>query len=100
MFHNFIQFLLPDSRIDSMAGFHHPGDPYYPNQGNEGWIVDDPEEEPMEDEEEEDSDSSASEPEVINPSAVRPPSVQPPFRMGFHGTNPIWGSHIHHWSQQ
>ena len=27
-----------------MAGFHLPGDPYYPNQGNGGWIEEDPEE--------------------------------------------------------
>ena len=29
-----------------MAGFHHPGDPYFPNQGNNGWLEE--EEEPEE----------------------------------------------------
>ena len=33
------------TRADSMAGFHHPGDPYFPNQGNNGWLE---EEEPEE----------------------------------------------------
>ena len=32
------------SRTDAMAGFHLPGDPYFPNQGNGGWIEEDPEE--------------------------------------------------------
>ena len=51
----------PYSRTGAMAGFHFLGDPYFPNQGNTGWIVEDPEEnseeepmegeEPMEDEE-------------------------------------------------
>ena len=36
-----------------MAGFHIPGDPYYPNQGNSGWLEEDPEEDPEEVEEEE-----------------------------------------------
>ena len=38
-----------------MARFHLSGDPYFPNQGNAGWIVEEPEEnsdeEPMEDKE-------------------------------------------------
>ena len=33
------------TRADSMTGFHHPGDPYFPNQGNNGWLE---EEEPEE----------------------------------------------------
>ena len=33
---------------DSMAGFHHPGDPYFPNQGNNGWLEEEPEEDPEE----------------------------------------------------
>lgn len=61
-----------------MAGFHIQGDPYYPNQGNGGWLEGDPEEdpagveeeeEPMEEEEEE-ADGTDSEPEVINPPVV------------------------------
>ncbi|KAL7613576.1 hypothetical protein Lser_V15G05434 [Lactuca serriola] len=67
----------------AMAGFHLSGDPYFPNQGNAGCIVEEPEEdsedEPMEDEEpmeeeesidgeeDEDSDGTDSEPEVYNP---------------------------------
>ena len=46
-----------------MAGFHLPGDPYFPKQGNGGWIEPEPEEEPEEglaepvvDSEEEESD--------------------------------------------
>ena len=31
-----------------MAGFHMLGDPYFPNQGNGGWIEEDPEEDPEE----------------------------------------------------
>ena len=34
----------PFSRVDNMAGFHPHGDPYFPNQGNEGWLDADPEE--------------------------------------------------------
>ena len=26
-----------------MAGFHLPGDPYFPNQGDDGWIEPEPE---------------------------------------------------------
>ncbi|XP_023763262.1 uncharacterized protein LOC111911747 [Lactuca sativa] len=38
-----------------MAGFHHPGESYFPNQGNNGWLEEsdeDPEEEPKEEPEE------------------------------------------------
>ena len=80
-----------------MAGFHHPNDPYYPNQGNGGWIEEDPEEdeEPIELDEGDDSGTD-SEPEVINP-----PAPQPPVHVrNFQGPTPVWGSHLHHWSQQ
>ena len=39
-----------------MAGFHHNGDPYFPNQGNNGWLEEseeEPEEVPKEEPEEE-----------------------------------------------
>ncbi|KAL7608232.1 hypothetical protein Lser_V15G12309 [Lactuca serriola] len=97
-----------------MAGFHIPGDPYYPNQGNGGWIEKDTEEfevevgeeyevdeeveeeeEPIE-EEEEVTDGTDSEPEVINPPAPRSPEV----RMGYQPPIPIWGSHLYYWSRQ
>mgnify|MGYP001550376926 CR=1 FL=1 len=36
-------FLYPFSCIDIMAGFHIPGDPYFPNEGNDGWFREEPE---------------------------------------------------------
>ena len=33
----------PFSLVDNMAGFHLPGDPYFPNQGNGGWLDAEPE---------------------------------------------------------
>ena len=80
-----------------MAGFHHPNDPYYPNQGNGGWIEADSEEdeEPINVEAGDDSGTD-SEPEIINP-----PVLQPPVHVrNFQGPTPVWGSHLHHWSQQ
>ena len=80
---------VPISRIDAMVSFHLPGDPYYPNQGNGGWIEDD-QEEIMEKEEEfkegmqEDSDSD---PEDNNLPLVAP--IQNPNpRLGFQGSTP------------
>ena len=83
-----------------MAGFHLPGDPYFPDQRNGGWLGADPEEdnsvvleeedfeesfkEENEDEMQEDSDS---EPEVYNPPQV----VQNPNpRQDFQGPTPLW----------
>ncbi|XP_052621764.1 uncharacterized protein LOC128127340 [Lactuca sativa] len=104
-----------------MAGFHLPGDPYFPNQRNVGWIVENPEEdseeepmeddEPMEDEEpmeeeesvdgeeeeeeeEEDSDGTDSEPEVYNPH----PAHVPPQH--YQGPMPQWAETIHSWSRE
>ena len=45
-----------------MAGHHLPGDPYFPNHGNQGWIVEDPEEDPEEDSDEEPFEDSDEEP--------------------------------------
>ena len=80
-----------------MAGFHPPGDPYYPNQGNGGWVEEDPEEdeEPIELDEGDDSGTD-SKPEVINPPAAQPPAI----RRNFQGPTPVWASHLHHWSEQ
>ena len=36
------------SRTHIMAQFHMPGDPYFPNQGNGGWIEEDLGEDPEE----------------------------------------------------
>ena len=47
---------------DSMAGFHHPGDPYFPSQGNNGWL-EESEEEPEEDPEEESEEEPEEDPE-------------------------------------
>ena len=47
------------SCVVRMDGFHHPGDPYFPNQGNNGWLEEsdeEPEEEPEEDPEEEEEE--------------------------------------------
>ncbi|XP_052625817.1 uncharacterized protein LOC128132863 [Lactuca sativa] len=47
-----------------MAGFHHPGDPYFPNQGNNGWLEEseeEPEEDPEEESEEEPEEESEGE---------------------------------------
>ena len=94
-----------------MAGFHHPRDPYFPNQGNGGWL--EPEEEPEEESEEEpgeepeeepigvpvepvansdegeddesDADDSDAESKVINPPYI---ARVPPYRMGPNGSTP------------
>ena len=77
-----------------MAGYHLPGDPYYPNHGNEGWVVEDPEEdtdeEPFEDSE---SSGTDTEPPVYNPPKAIPP---PPVRKRYQGLPSVWGEHIHH----
>ncbi|XP_023744973.1 uncharacterized protein LOC111893139 [Lactuca sativa] len=90
-----------------MARFHLPGDPYFPNQGNADWIVEDPEEDPKEEpmeeeesvdgeeeEEEEDSDGTDSEPEVYNPH----PAPIPPQH--YQGPTPQWAKTIHRWSRE
>ena len=99
-----------------MAGFHLPGDPYYPNQGNGGWIEEEPEEDPEEIEEEveeefevevgeefevdeeveEITSGTDSEPEVIDPPIPHPPEIRP-YQPG---PIPMWGSHLYYWSRQ
>ena len=64
-----ICLLHPYSCLDKMARFHLPGDPYFPNQGNGGWIKselveEDPEESSDEENEEEVQEDSDLEPEV------------------------------------
>ena len=108
-----------------MAGFHLPGDPYFPNQGNAGWIEEepeelieedpeeDPEEEPEEEEEEVDEeeeeeeddevdmdeDESEEEPEeeVFNPPYI---ARVPANRWGHNGPEPRWATMIERWSRQ
>ena len=81
-----------------MAGHHLPGDPYFPNHGNQGWIVEDPEEDPEEDSDEEpfeDSESSGTdtEPQVCNPG-IHPHTQEEAIPI------PEWGQYINHWSRQ
>ena len=75
-----------------MADFHHPGDLYFPNQGNRGWIEEDPkevmeefEEEEINEEEEEDGDSDV-ESKVIDPPYM---AREPTHRLGYNGTTPL-----------
>lgn len=49
---------------DNMVGFHLPRDLYFPNQGNNGWIEEEPEEEPDEDPEEEPEEESEQEEKI------------------------------------
>ena len=71
-----IRFLYPFSRVDIMVGFHLLGNPYFPNEGNAGWIEDKPEDEhpiPLDDHHVEGFyDGSDSEPEVNNLPPVAP----------------------------
>ena len=83
-----------------MAGSHIPGDPYFPNQGNGGWIEEYPKEEPEEImekeseeefeeeinvEEEEEEDELDAESEVINPPYV---ARVPAHCVGYNGPTP------------
>ncbi|KAL7582663.1 uncharacterized protein LOC111884510 [Lactuca sativa] len=105
-----------------MAGFHHPGDPYFPNRGNGRWIDEDPKEdqeedpeEPVEDPEElaeseaedveeevegdgeeefEEDEESNEESEVINPPYM---ARVPPYMMGYNGPIPPWADDIKRW---
>ena len=81
LFHSYNPIL-----VQSNGWISSPGDPYYPNQGNRGWIEEDPEEEeePIELDEEDDFGTD-SEPEVINP----PPAQPPVFVRNFQGPTPV-----------
>ena len=74
-----------------MAGFHLPGDPYYPNQDNGGWIENDPEEEMQED--------SDPDPEDNNLPFVAPINNPNP-RPKFHGSTPLWAVNLNKWSNE
>lgn len=111
-----------------MAGFHHPGDPYFPNQGNNGWLEEEeePEEEPEEDpEEESDGEPEAEvEGEPVEPeedeelfeeelddseggdSDAESEVIDPPYpirvpayRVGPTGPTPPWGIDLWRWSR-
>ncbi|KAI3708647.1 hypothetical protein L2E82_37958 [Cichorium intybus] len=79
-----------------MAGFHLPGDPYFPEEGNGGWLNEEPEEEPEEVPEEEPEEASEEEDqwededsddgfEVIDPRYpvrdIHAPPQSPTFRI-------------------
>jgi len=85
-----------------MAGFHH-GDPYFPNEGNAGWIDEEPEDEhpiPLDDHLAEGfSDGSDSEPEVNNlPLVGQAPNNNP--RPAFPGPTPLWATNLNRWSDE
>ena len=85
-----------------MAGFHH-GDPYFPNEGNAGWIDEEPEDEhpiPLDDHLAEGfSDGSDSEPEVNNlPLVGQAPNNNP--RPAFPGPTPMWANDLNRWSDE
>ena len=70
-----------------MARFHPHGDPYFPNQGNVGWLEEEPEDDhqiPLVDHQAEGfSDGSDSEPEVNDLLPVAPvpnPNPRPTFQ--------------------
>ncbi|XP_023764489.1 uncharacterized protein LOC111913002 [Lactuca sativa] len=46
-----------------MAGFHLPGDPYFPNQGNVGWVKEEPEQQIEDDPEENPKEEPEEDPE-------------------------------------
>ena len=75
-----------------MVGFHIPGDPYFPNQGNARWLDGEPENDhpiPLDDHLAEGfSDDSNSEPEVNNlPQEGQAPNLNP--RPTFQGPTPF-----------
>ena len=82
-----------------MAGFHIPGDPYFPNHSNAGWLEDD-HPIPLDDHEAEGfSDGSDSEPEVNNlPPATQNPNLNP--CPAFQGPTPLWATNLNTWSQE
>ena len=79
--------LIPISRTDNMVGYHLPGDPYNPHQGNGGQIEEDSDKESMEDS---DLSGTGSEPQVCNP----PQGVQRPSKHHFQGPTPVWGEEL------
>ncbi|KAL7610638.1 hypothetical protein Lser_V15G13684 [Lactuca serriola] len=86
-----------------MAGFNLPGDPYFPNQGNGGWLDAEPEENhpiPLDDDFVENFlEDSDSEPEVNNLPLVAPiPNPNP--RPAFQGPTPLWAKNLGRWSQE
>ena len=74
------QSLSPYSHTDTMAGFHLPGDAYYPNRDNGEGIENDPEEEMQED-----SDLDPEDNNLPIVTLIKNPNPQPEF----HGPTPL-----------
>ncbi|KAL7610703.1 serine/threonine-protein phosphatase 4 regulatory subunit 2-like [Lactuca sativa] len=97
------------SKTDKLAGFHLPGDPYFPNEGNAGWleakpedmIEEDPEEDAEEDpeEEEEEVEEEEEEDEEEGPEVYDPLPAHAPAR-DYPGPTPQWGTNLRFWSQE
>ena len=86
-----------------MVGFNPPGDPYFPNQGNAGWLDYEPEDDhpiPLDDHLAKGfSDGSDSEPEVNNLLLVgQAPNNNP--RPAFPGPTPLWATNLNRWSDE
>ncbi|XP_023768254.1 uncharacterized protein LOC111916829 [Lactuca sativa] len=109
-----------------MVSFHYLGDPYLPNQGNNGLLKEsdeDPEEDPGEEHEEdlEEEEEEIEEPakpavddgevesgdDINDDSDAESEVINPPYpvrvsahRMGLNGPTPPWGIDIWRWSRQ
>lgn len=100
-------FLCLYSRTDVMAGFHHPRDPYFPNQGNKGWIVEDRDEDPeeiLEEDSEEEAEFEVKEEEDESDTGskvIDPPYMAriPAHRWGYNGRTPRWADDLERWNQ-
>ena len=86
-----------------MAGFDHHDDPYFPPNGNAGWLEAEPDDEhqiPLDDHQAEGfSDGSDFEPEVNNlPQVGQAPNNNP--RPVFQGPTPLWATNLNTWSHE
>ena len=93
----------PYSRVDNMAIFHLPGDPYFPNQGNGGWIDAEPEENheiPLDDEFEENFPKDSNSEPGVNDLPLVAPIPNPNHRPAFQGPTPLWAENLGRWSQE
>ena len=86
-----------------MVGFHLPGDPYFPNQGNAEWLEAELEENhkiPVDDDFAEQFPEEADpKPEVENLPPVAPiPNPNP--QLEFEGPTPMWIGSLDRWSYE
>ena len=99
----YIRFLYPFYHVDIMAGFHPHDDPYFPNEGNVGWLKEEPEVDhpiPLDDHHAEGfSDGSDSESEVNNlPQGVQVPNLNP--GPTFQDPTPLLATKLNCWSDE